>query len=232
MKRIMLAALAAAALAGPATAAERRYSVTSFDRIEVDGPFQVTLLTGRPNSATATGSQQALDGVSLEVQSRILRIRPDRSSSWANRAGEEGGPVAIAVTTHELKSAAVAGSGSIAIDKAKAMKFDLSLAGSGRISLGNIDADVLHLGLVGSGKITIGGKAKTLKALLQGGGDLDAEKLKVEDAEINADTAGAVSVAVRRAAKVTSTGAGDTRIIGSPACTVEARGAGQVLCSK
>ena len=231
MNRIMLAALAVAASATSADAAERRYSITSFDRIQVDGPYQVTVVTGRSNSAVATGSSQALDTVSVEVQSRVLRIRPNKSS-WRSKSTGNEGPVSIAVSAHELRAATVAGSASLSIDAAKAMKFDLTLGGSGRIAVGKIEADTLNLGLLGSGKIAIGGKAKNVLATIRGGGDLDAEKLTAEDAQISSDTAGDIKVAVRRSAKVTSTGAGDTTIIGSPACTLDVRGAGRVHCAK
>ena len=115
MKRIMLAGLALAA-AAPATAAERRYTVTDFDRVQVDGPFVVTLSTGKAGSAVATGDQQAIDRVSIEVQGRLLKVRPNRSA-WSGFPGEEGGPLAIALTTHGLRGASVIGSGSLAIDK-------------------------------------------------------------------------------------------------------------------
>jgi hypothetical protein len=110
------------------------------------------------------------------------------------------------------------------------MRFDLSVAGSGRIGVGSIDADNLSVGLMGSGKISLAGKAKELVATVQGTGDLDAGALTADEARINADTAGAISVAVRRAAEVTATGQGDTRIIGKPACKVKALGSGRVVC--
>ena len=52
MNRIMLAALAIT-VAAPAQAAERRYTVTDFDRVRVDGPFVVTLATGWRRHPTA-----------------------------------------------------------------------------------------------------------------------------------------------------------------------------------
>ena len=224
----MLAA-ALAASAAPAAAAERRFTVTDFDRILVDGPFKVTLVTGRSGSAVATGSNQAIDRVSMEVQGRTLRIRPNRSA-WGGYPGAGSGPLAIKVSTHDLRGAAVTGSGSIDIDKAKGMRFDLSVAGSGSIGIDSLETDKLGVGLLGSGRIRIGGKAKELRATIQGAGDLDAEKLQVEDAEINADTAGNIGVAVRRTAKISATGQGDTRIVGKPACTVKGLASGRVSC--
>jgi hypothetical protein len=224
----MLAA-ALVALAAPADAAERRFTVTGFERIQVDGPFEVTLATGRASSAVATGSAQAIDRVSIEVQGRTLRIRPNRSA-WGGYPGEGTGPLKISVSTHELRSASVSGSGSIAIDKAKGLRFDLSVAGSGRLGIGAVDADNLFVALIGSGKISLAGKTKELIASVQGAGDLDAAALTADEAKINADTAGAISVAVRRAAEVTATGPGDTKIIGRPSCKVKSLGSGRVAC--
>ncbi len=228
MIRILpLAALAL--LAQPAAAAERRYSVTDFDRIQVEGPFQVTLATGKSPSALATGDTQALERVSIEVQSRTLKIRPNRSS-WGGYPGQQSGGVKLTVSTHGLRSAAIAGSGSLAIDKVKAMKFDAAVQGSGRVGIDSLEVDVLTLGLLGGGKLSVGGQAKTIRATISGSGDLDAASLQSEDAEINADTSGTIALGVRRAAKITATGAGEVTIGGTPACTVTNRGAGTVSC--
>jgi hypothetical protein len=230
MIRIISAALLAL-LASPAAAAERRYTVTDFDRIHVEGPFQVALTTGRGVSALAVGDAQAIERVSIEVQSRTLKIRPNRSA-WGGYPGRSAGAVKIAVTTHELRGATVIGSGSLTVDKARAMKFDAAVSGSGGIGIGSVEADALSLGLLGAGKLTVGGKAKTVRATVTGAGELDGAGLTAEDAEIIADTSGAIGLAVRRAAKVTATGAGDVMIGGTPACTVDNKGAGTVSCGK
>ena len=224
----MLAALAAA-FSTSAGAAERRYTVTDYDRIQVDGPFRVTVATGRAGAAVASGSSQAIEQVSIDVQGRVLRVRPNRNA-WGGYPGEGAGALSIALSTHDLRGASVTGSGGIIIDKARSMRFDIAVSGSGNVALGRLEADSLNVGLLGSGKIVVGGKAKSLRATIQGNGDFDARGLAVEDAEINADTAGTIGVAVRRAAKITATGSGDTEIIGSPACTTRALGSGRILC--
>jgi hypothetical protein len=232
MSRIMLAAfLCLAWLAAPAAAAERRYTVTDFDRIEVSGPFVVAVVTGRGSSALASGANGALDRLSIDVQGKTLRVRPNRSA-WGGYPGEASGPLKIVLTTQSLRGASVSGSGSLTIDKAKAMRFDAAVSGTGNISLGSVEADMLAVGLLGSGSVKMAGKAKSLRATIQGSGSFDGEALLVEDAQINSDTAGQIGASVRRAATVTSTGTGDTRIFGSPACTVKQLGAGQVFCGK
>jgi hypothetical protein len=230
MKRIMLAALLAAS-ASAAGAAERRFTVTDFDKIEVSGPFQVTLVTGRPGSALASGSSDAIERVSIAVEGRTLRIRPNRSA-WGGYPGEGAGPLKIELSTHALRSAFVNGAGSLSVDKARAMKFDAGVSGSGRLKIAQIESDNLTLGLLGSGKIVIGGKAKTLRASIQGSGDLDGSGLVADDAQISAETAGTVAVGVNRSVKVTASGTGDTTISGKPACTVKALGSGRVVCGR
>jgi Putative auto-transporter adhesin, head GIN domain len=227
----IIAIAAAIIAAAPASAAERRYTVTDFDRIKVEGPFQVTLSTGRSSAAVATGSPRAIDQLSVEVQSRTLRIGRN-PNAWGGYPGESPGPVKIEVSTHSLREATVQGAGSVTVDKAKAMRFQASVSGSGKVGVGQVEADTVALSLMGSGRIEMGGKTKALRASIHGAGDLAASGLKAEDAVIGAGTSGTIAVAVMRSAKVTATGAGDIEIIGDPACTVEARGAGQVSCGK
>jgi hypothetical protein len=228
-----ISVLAAVLLAGaaPAPAAERRYTVTDFDRIKVEGPFQVTLSTGGPSGAVATGSARALDGVSVDVNSRVLRIGRN-PNAWGGYPGEAAGPVKIEVSTRTLREAAVEGAGIISIDKAAGLRFQASVMGSGQIGIGSLQADVLSVGLIGSGKLKLTGKAKELKATVSGSGDLDAANLTVEDADIKADTAGLIGVNVKRAAKVFATGSGNVTISGPASCTVEDRGGGNVSCGR
>ena len=231
MKRILIAALAFLASATPAAAAERRFSVTDFDRVQVEGPYQVVLVTDRPSAALAVGSREAIDRVSIDVQSRTLRIRPNRSA-WGGYPGESAGPVRIELATRLLRAATVNGSGSLAIDKARGLRVELSVAGSGRLGVAMLDADVLIVGLLGSGKVTLAGRAKQLRATIQGTGDLAARDLRAENAQINADTAGSIAVGAGRTAKVTATGQGDVEIVGTPACTVVGHSAAQVSCGR
>lgn len=219
------------AAAAPAAAAERSYSITDFDRVQVEGPYEVTLATGRSSSARASGSPEALDRVTVEVQGRTLRIRANRSA-WGGTAGGPVGPVRIEVTTRDLASAAVVGSGTLAIDRARGLRLDLSVSGSGRLSVGKIEADNLVVGLLGSGRISAAGSAKQLKATIQGTGDLDAPELRADDARVQADTSGTVTVTAGRTADVKATGPGDVTIAGTPSCTVKATGSGRVACGR
>lgn len=230
-RTLPLALLALAAAATPAAAAERRYPVTDFDRVQVDGPYQVTLATGLTGGARAEGSADALDRITVEVQGNTLKVRPNRSA-WGGYPGDRTGPVRIALTTRVLRSAAVTGSGSLEVDRARGLRVDVSVSGNGRLAVGAVDADNLVVGLLGGGRISLAGRAKLLKATVQGSGDLAAAALKVEDAQITADTAGSVTVAVARTVKLKAPGPGDVEIIGNPSCTIESEGSGKIACGR
>ena len=179
-RRMRHAAFAALALlAAPATAAERNYSVTSFDRVRVDGPYQVTVKTNVAPFARASGSQASLDGVSIKVEGRTLVVRSDSSGGWGGYPGEGRGPVTIDVGTHELANAWINGPGALFIDKVKGLSFDLAIQGSGVARIDAVDVDQLRLGISGAASSRVAGRALKLTATVRGSSSLDAEALAV-----------------------------------------------------
>ena len=208
-----------------ATGAERRYTVPDFDRLLVEGPFKVTVTTGGPSHATAIGSPSALDRITVENRSGTLRIRAD-----AGTGRGETGPVEVRVTTRQLRSAAMAGSGSLDVEGVKGLRFDVTIAGSGSARIGGIEADRLNVSLSGAGVTSLQGRAKVLEATVLGAAALAGSSLSAEDVRVAAATSGNVALGARRTAQVTSSGSGDVAVTGKPACTVKASGAGAVRC--
>ena len=64
--------LAGLAMAAPAAAATRGYTITSFDSIRVDAPVTVTLVTGLGPSARAEGDQAMLDRLHAEDAPKVV----------------------------------------------------------------------------------------------------------------------------------------------------------------
>jgi hypothetical protein len=220
----------AAAASSPAAAAEQRYSLTDFDRIQVEGPYQVVLTTGVPTSGRATGPRDAIDRVVVEVQGRTLRVHANRSAWGGYPGGGAGGIARIELSTRDLGAAGISGSGNLTIDRVRGARLDLALAGTGRLSVGQVDVDSLVVNMLGSGQIALAGRAKQIRATIQGNGDLKAAGLGVQDADVTAATSGSIALAASRSAKVLATGSGDVTIAGSPACTVQNRSAAPVRC--
>lgn len=225
--RLLLIASTVAAVAAPAAAAERNYTVTGFDRVRVDGPYRVRLTTGVAPFAKASGSADALDGISIEVQGQTLVVRKN-PSSWGGYPGESPGPAEITVGTHDLSTVWINGAGSLAIDKARGQSFNLSIQGPGSVSVGQLDVDRLTAGLSGSGSAVLGGKAAQVTAIARGTSTIDGSALTSKDATIGAEGTSVVKLKATNTAKVDTQGTAMVELSGDPACTVHAAGSAVV----
>ena len=224
-------ALALLAASTPLAAAERGYSVTDFDRIRIDGPYKVTLATGRSPGARAVGAQGAIDAVTVEVQGRTLIVKRN-SQTWGGYPGQSSGPVEVRVTGYALRSATLNGAGSLAVDKLKGASIDLLVAGSGLLTVAAVEADRLTVGVTGNGRAAVAGKAAIAQLAVRGTGVIDGGKLIAKDAKVAADGPGTITVTATVTANVVSNGAGEIVVLGDPACTVKATGSGTVACGK
>jgi hypothetical protein len=217
----------AAVAASPAMAAERNYSVTSFDRIRVDGPYKVKLTTSVAPFAIARGSAMAIDRVAVDVEGRTLVVRQN-PGSWGGYPGQAPGPVEIELGTHDLSQAWVNGSGTLSIDRIRGLLFDLALQGSGSASVGDTDVDQLKIGISGAGNVSIAGKAPKLTAVVRGTSALDAAGLTTKDAVVGAEGPSTVRVVATGTAKIDARGLTNVEVRGNPSCTVKAAGSAVV----
>ena len=222
--RTLLPALSILLLAtAPAHAATRNFGVESFEKVRVDGPFKVTLTTGVAPFAQAIGSPQAIDRVAIEIRGNILVVH-NNASSWGGYPGRDTGPVEIVLGTHDLSSAWLNGSGSLAIDKVKGLSFDFSVQGSALGEIGSVAVDQLNINLAGTANARLSGEAGKAIAVVRGVSNLDASRLTTKDAAITADGAATIDAAVTNAVKIYAVGPATIRLTGSPACTLQASG--------
>lgn len=233
----LLALLVVASLPAPSAtraappAAKRNYSVTDFDRIRVDGPYQVSVKTNVAPFARATGSQASLDGVSIKIEGRTLVIRAG-SGGWGGYPGENRGPVTIEVGTHGLRTGWINGAGALMIDQISGLSFDLSILGPGTASIADAQVDQLKVGIAGAGSVRLAGQAAKLTTTVRGTSSFEGDGLRVKDAVIGAEGPSVVRANVSNSAKVDATGLASVTLTGSPACTVKAQGSANVTGCK
>lgn len=225
--RTLLLAAASLALAPPAAAATRNFGITDFTKIRVEGPFKVTLATGVPPFAKASGSAAAIDRVAIDVRGDTLVVHSSQSS-WGGYPGANAGPVEVSVGTHELTSAWLNGAGSLAIDRVKGLSFALSVQGSGTADIADVNADQMSLSLVGSANARLAGQTRKLTALVRGISTLDAAKLQARDATIGAEGTATIDAEVSNEAAVSASGPATIRLAGGPSCTLKAIGSASV----
>lgn len=228
---ILAAVLALTAGAAPALAADRVLTVTSFDRVRVDGPYDVRVVTGRGPSARVSGAPTAIDRVRIEVQGETLTIRAD-GQGWGERREGATGPVVIRLTTPELRAASLSGSGSLAIDRMRTARANVALSGSGQVTVANVTADRLDLALIGAGTVRVAGKVADATATLNGAGALDGDALMVADLKLIVSGPGVAKLRASRSANIRAASSGPITVAGQAACTVSQIGSGEVICGK
>lgn len=215
--------------AGPTV--ERSYPVGPFTRIEVSGPYQVDVRTGAAPSVSASGPQQSVERMIVEVRGDTLRIRPQKRSG-ARLGWSKDRPVRLAVTVPSLAAAAIAGSGDIEVDRIAGESFEGGVAGSGDLRLGNVEVRRLKVGIAGSGDVRAqGGRAANAEYDIAGSGDIDMGALIAETAAVSIAGSGKVNASATGTASVDIAGSGDVRLRGGARCRVSKAGSGNVDCS-
>jgi Putative auto-transporter adhesin, head GIN domain len=207
----------------------RTYSVTDFDRIRVIGPFIVDLTTGKSASAEASGSNQAIDRIEINVQGRMLIVRAN-SSAWGGWPGKTVEAAHIAITVPMVRAASVEGSGSLNINRLSGLRVALGVTGAGSLNVAKLDADQLDMTLEGGGNARLAGTARTAIVSGRGSASLDAKALVISDLNLHWQSAGSADFFVKRSAKGSGAGAGNVTILGKPACAITAGGVGLITC--
>jgi hypothetical protein len=221
--RTLFAFLAIVLVTAPAGAATRNFGITSFDKVRIEGPFNVSVATGVAPFARASGSPAALDRVAIEVRGNTLVVHSNLDS-WGGYPGKDSGPVEISLGTHDLSSAWINGSGALSIDKARGLSFELSIAGSAVADVDDVAVDQLSVSLVGTASATLSGRAAKMSSVVRGISKLDAGNLQVKDATIAAEGSATIDAAVSNAVTVDASGPATVRLEGHPSCTLRAAG--------
>lgn len=223
-----VALLAALLLAMPAHAERRGLSVTSFDRLQVNGAFTVEVTIGQGSSDYIEGHPDAINRIAVSVIGRTLRVSRNISNNWGGSG--EGGAATLHLTTPSLEQATLIGSGDVSIDRMEGGRLTINLGGNGRLSVGAVEADNLALALTGAGVMELGGHAETGRVTVQGPGTVNAPGLTVENVRISVDGPGYIEIDSSREAEVIATGTGSVTVTGDAACTDRSVNGGQVIC--
>lgn len=228
MIRLMLA-LIALAMPVAASARDKTVMLTSFDRVRVEGPFDVALTTGKGAGGVLSGDPRAIDRVNVRVEGRTLIVSAG-ANGWGGYPGAASGQVKVRVTTPMLRSAAVAGGGQLRIDRMRAQQIDLSVAGAGSLSVAGMEADQVNATMNGTGAMTLAGKSGRARFMNSGTGAIDAAGLVARDLTVMSQGMGSGSFTARYTADVSAMGLGSISVAGGAKCTI--RGPGPVVCGR
>lgn len=228
MKRPFL--LAMLLLAGPAQA-ERTVMLSGFDRVRVDGPFEVEMRAGPRAAASIAGSTRAAEAVTARVENRTLIVSAS-VSAWGGWRGEERPAVVTITAPPETRGVAVRGGGRVHVDRLRGGRLDLAVAGSGTLVVDRAEADLVYVTLTGAGRVELAGQAARARFLSIGTGSIDADQFAADELQVSSDSLGDSRFTARRTATVSSTGLGAVTVDGPAACTITGQRGGPVTCGR
>lgn len=221
---IPLALLAAGSAPAPE---ERRVLLTGFDRIRVDGPFEVRVVAGPP-SATVTGDRRAIERVSLRNQGNVLVVGVS-TQSWEGWRGKEGAAL-VTVAVPRLRAANINGGGKLEIASLAGQRVDLGINGAGSLTVANVTADQLVATLTGTGIVRLdAGMVRTARFMNYGAGSIDAAGVAVNDLTVHSQSAGDSRFTARFTANISALGTGAVRVEGNAVCRLA--GSGPASCA-
>jgi hypothetical protein len=152
-------------------------SLQLFDRIQVNGDFEVQVDTGRTSSAVVEVDENLLDLVVTHVSGNTLIIE-----SRNNDCLRPTHPIEITVTTPAVSEITLNGSGYVNCYGLAAEELNLILQGSGMIDCFEVEATSVSVSLEGSGFINCSLYTENLTTHLEGSGEIG-----MSGASVNSD---------------------------------------------
>lgn len=167
--------------------------VAKFNKIEMQGAYDVDVKLGSKQSVSIKGDDNLLKLVETKVADGTLVLSTKENVH----------------PTHHLK---------VTITAPNLQSF--ALKGAGDVNIQGVHEDNFSVDLRGAGDLTAAGEAKKLDVTLKGAGDVKLYDLHAENASVDLSGAGDVNVYASKYLKAKVSGVGDLSYKGHPA-TVE-----------
>lgn len=175
---------------GSGTLITREFDVAAFDRIALDGGFDVYVRVGGEPAVTATVDDNLAELFTAEVEAGTLSLdwkkacRPSRKSR---------------------------------IDVTLPLLLGFTVNGAGDVEITGAHGERLELRINGAGDMTVDGSVDELDLVVSGAGDVDAAELAAQDVEARVSGAGDATVRAARSLDATVSGVGEITYLGDPA---------------
>lgn len=227
---IILLSIGFAAIIAPAQAAERKFSISSFEDVRIIGNVNVFISTDRGISAKAeAANREILDRVLLRKSGSqlIISVKPKAGDSSSFSAAE---PVTVTLSSYVVKSITHSGSGTVSLDKLGGRDPKARLTGFGVLTINDVEGDTLSVAMNGGGQIVMAGQAKKGTIQLLGSSIFDGSQLTLETLKLVQRGPASSHVFVEKEVNISNSGTGQIRIDGRPNCSVESGGSAEIIC--
>ena len=226
-------ALIALFVASPANAVERKLLIGSFENIVVIGDIDVSVETGKPVSAKASGDRRVLDSLKLERSGTTLRVRVlDLLNNDKRKRITE--PLRVTLTTPVLQNVVLSGNGMVNVNSIKqpdAAK--ILISGNGKVTVNTITSDQFTADINGNGQIDVGGGlVRDARVTIIGAGEYRGAKLQARKLRLEHNGNATSSATVDEGTDIYNRGSGNMTIGGKGTCFIKLAGRATINCAK
>lgn len=198
-------------------------ALKSFNRIVVNGSYEVNVLPGQTHRVVVDAESNLLDFINTRVRGQSLVIE-----SAHNRCLKNSVPIMVNVYTPLVDEIELNGSGLIIAHGLFLEELYVSVNGSGTVDL-DVDVDFLSANLNGSGKIDITGIATTTELNITGSGSMYAYQLTQSNCNASISGSGSMYVHVNRKLDAVISGSGTIYYRGNPEVSSSISGSGKLI---
>ncbi|MEM9856215.1 MAG: head GIN domain-containing protein [Bacteroidota bacterium] len=185
------------------------FSVSDFNRIEVEGNFEIRLEKSGNPGVSVTTDENLLDFISVESRGDRLVLISEK-----NLISEEG--VQVVISYSELRGISVGGAAILTSDQTIAEDYlDLEMSGAGAVEL-DLEMTALEINVSGAGAMELTGSVVEQRIRMDGAGGLDAGDLISEKCEIDISGVGGAVVHVTESLRASVSGVGGITYRGNP----------------
>lgn len=209
-------------LKGEGPVVEENRTAPDFDQVSLSIPARVFIEQGPKEEMRLVAQENVLENIETYVRGGELMIKFDKNV----RKHE---PITIYLTTPEVHSLSVSGSGDIIGENMiEAESLSVHISGSGGVEL-EVETEDLRTNISGSGKCTYQGQVDEHTIRISGSGDVNSFELQSLKAVVHVSGSGNSRLWVTDELDVRISGSGNVFYEGNPRVTSSISGSGKVI---
>lgn len=187
-------------------------NISSFDRVDVSGAFNIVMQQGESESVSIEGDENLMEYIVIENDGNKLLI-DTRENLNPSR------DIVITLTFKELSRVEISGACEITnkgLLQFQQIAFDCS--GASKCEL-NMEADNCEFDVSGAGKLELNGKAKHVDFDASGAVDIEADEFEVENCTVDLSGAAEADLLVTKTLELDISGAAKLSYYGNAVVT-------------
>jgi len=197
----------------------------AFTAILGDGPADIDVTVGKPQTIATTCSDGRSDRVKMHVEASKLTISSPANSKCKITLSTPSLVAVEAVASGNfnlhgkaaLTSITVNGSGDVDVETLETDRLSVKVSSSGDVRVHSLKATATTVAMLGSGDLELAGSTTSLDAKVVGSSTVKASTLVAETVKLEVTGSGSASVDATKKADVAVTGSGSAKVSGNPA---------------